>query len=338
MDPGPPDVAAGMPKAEIHLHLEGSIDLETLVAIRARQGAPGDRPRLETLYRHRDFRDFLAHFRDVTEALRRPEDFAAAVGGLSGRLAGESVRHAEVMISAGIYERRGLPAREIMHAVAATAAEGRRDGGPRMEFLFDGVRQWGPGGMEELVESAALCRPHGVVGVGIGGDETACPAAALAPAFREARRLGLRTTAHAGEFAGPRSVWEAMEVLEVDRIGHGVRAVEDAVLVRVLAERGLPLECCPTSNRMTRVVPFAAPHPIAALHRAGVRVTVNSDDPALFSTTLSREWRVLEEHAGLPASEVRRIGRRTIEAAFLEGGAKGRLLAEFDAAARGAER
>jgi len=335
-DPSATDRFETLPKAEIHLHLEGSIDLETLLTLRARRGGdhgPEACRNLGALYRHRDFPDFLAHFRDLCAELRAPGDFALATSRLAARLRRDNVRHAEVMCSVGIFARRGLPPREILDAIGAAAVEAEAAGGPRMRFLLDGVRQWGPAAMEQLVEIAAAARATNVIGVGMGGDESALPAETFADVFRTARRLGLRTTVHAGEFDGPRSVWQAMEVLEVDRIGHGIRALEDAELMRTLVRRRLPLECCPTSNLRTRVAASWEAHPVAALHRAGAFVTVNSDDPALFGTSLGDEWRALGGQMGLAMADVRRIGRNTIEAAFLDEPGRTALLAAYDAAA-----
>lgn len=336
--PSRPDFESfrAVPKAEIHLHLEGSIDLETLLALRARRGEPAGaeaRSRLEPLYRHRDFPEFLRHFRDLCLELRAPEDFAIAVRGLAARLGRDNVRHAEVMCSPGIFARLGLPAREILDAITGAADAVERDGGPRLRFLLDGVRQWGPPAVEDLVRLASESRTPRVIGIGVGGDETAWPAEAFAPAYREARRLGLKTTAHAGEFDGARSVWEAMELLEVDRIGHGIRAVEDPVLLKTLAARRLPLECCPTSNLATGVVRAWEAHPIPALARAGTLVTLNSDDPAMFGTTLVDEWRACGERLGFSTAEVLALGRATIEAAFLAPAERDALLREHDAVA-----
>jgi adenosine deaminase len=335
--PGTDDFAAALPKAEIHLHLEGAIDLETVAWLRRQRGERDDadlRLRLAGLYAHRDFRHFLQNYRDLCAELRRPEDFSVAVAALCGRLAGDGVRFAEVMCSPLIFTRQGLPIGEIMGAVREAARRGEEQHGVALRFLFDGVRQWGIGAFEELVEMAQACRAAGVIGVGVGGDESSLPTAAFAGAMREARRLGLHTVIHAGEFDGPRSVWEAIEVLEVERIGHGIRSIEDDVLVRTLAGRGVPLECCPTSNVRTGVVRSWAAHPLARLHRAGVRVTVNSDDPALFGTTLSGEWRVLESRLGLSRPEAVQIGLQTIEATFLEPEARRRLADQLRDAAR----
>jgi adenosine deaminase len=332
----PDDFAAAAPKAEIHLHLEGSIDLDTLIELRARHGDSTDagaRRRLAALYRHRDFGDFLSHFRDVCAELRGPEDFDLVTDRLAERLRRDNVRHAEVMCSIGIFARRGLPAAEILDAIVSAAQRAAASGGPRMRFLLDGVRQWGPDGLAELVEMAGDRDRTHVIGIGMGGDESSWPASDFRPVYDEARRRGLRTTAHAGEAAGPRSVWEAIEVLGVDRIGHGIRASEDRELVRALARQRIPLECCPTSNHATGVVKSWDAHPLGALHRAGVAVTVNTDDPAMFGTTLTEEWRVLSRHLGLSPAEVTVVGRRTIEAAFLEGKERSDLLAAYDAAA-----
>lgn len=330
-----PGIGAELPKAEIHLHLEGSIDLDTLIAIRARRKkvtGEGERKRLQSLYRHDGFVDFLGHFATLCEEVTGPEDLALAATGLAERLAAQRVRHADVMCSPGIFVRRGLPTDEILDAVLEASAAAQAGGGPRLRWILDSVRQWGPRAFEPLVEQAARFRPRGVVGVGIGGDESSWGAQDFAMAYREARRLGLRTTAHAGEFSGPASVWEAIDVLGVDRIGHGIRSVEDETLLQRLAERRIPLECCPTSNIATGIVTDWEHHPIPRLYRAGVFVTVGSDDPAMFGTSLQQEWDVLHQRLGLSSDDVIRIGRNTIEAAFLEEGERRALLAEFDRA------
>jgi adenosine deaminase len=341
MSAPPDEFAHAAPKAEIHLHLEGSIDLDGLLELRARHGEaadPGTRRRLAALYRHRDFADFLSHFRDLTLELREPEDFALVLTRLAERLGRDNVRHAEVMCSLGIFARRGLPAADILGAVAVAGARATASGGPRIGILLDGVRQWGPDGLAELVELASGPGRTDVIGIGMGGDEAAWPAIDFRPVYEEARRRGLRTTVHAGEAAGPRSVWEAIEVLGVERVGHGIRAAEDRELVRALARQRIPLECCPTSNLRTGVVKSWDTHPLGALHRAGVAVTVNTDDPALFGTTLTEEWRVLTRHLGLSPAEVVQVGRRTIEASFLDDSGKESLLAAYDAAVADAAR
>jgi adenosine deaminase len=338
-NPEPADFALRVPKAEIHLHLEGSVDLETLVRLargRGERAGPELTARLGLLYRHRDFPHFLRNFRDLCGEIRRPEDFAVITASLSDRLERETVRYAEVFCSPVIFARTGMPPGEILEAVSGAARRREVEGGPRLRFLLDGVRQFGVGSLEEVITMAGDFRRHDVIGIGLGGDEKALPTSAFAAAYREARRLGLRTTVHAGEFDGARSVWEAVEVLEVERVGHGVRSVEDRELVRMLARSGIPLECCPTSNLRTGVVRSWKDHPIRALHEAGVAVTVNSDDPAMFGTSLAGEWRVLEESVGMRREEVLAIGRRTVRATFLPENEKRILDAEMTRAAAAA--
>jgi aminodeoxyfutalosine deaminase len=311
--------ARGIPKAEIHLHLEGSVGPDTLAEVLRRAGGGAiDPDALRPLYHHHDFRHFLQNFRELCGYLRRPHDFAIITEALSRRLQQDGVQYAEVMCSPTIFTRAGLPLSEMMDAVSAAARRRTAEGGPRLRFLFDGVRQFGPESLQELVEMAGACRHYDVIGVGLGGDERSLPAAVFADAYREARRRGLRTTMHAGEFDGPRSVWEALETLQVDRIGHGIRAVEDPLLVQALARRRVPLECCPSSNLGTGVVRAWSAHPLRRLHDAGVVVTVSSDDPALFGSSVAEEWGVLETRLGFSRSEVLEIGRRTVEATFLQ--------------------
>jgi aminodeoxyfutalosine deaminase len=336
VESGVTDRFALIPKAEIHLHLEGSVDLDTLLVLRSRRGDPAGpeaRRGLSRLYRHGDFRTFLGNYRDLCAEIGCPDDFGVITDALSRRLQQDNVRYAEVMCSPMIFTRRGFPLDEIMEAIAGAARRREGEGGPTLRFLFDGVRQWGAGALEELVLMAAASRAQGVIGIGIGGDETACPARDLAASFREARRLGLRATAHAGEFDGPRSVWEAIDMLEVDRVGHGIRAVEDPELLSVLARRRVPLECCPSSNLATGVVRSSGAHPIVTLVAAGVRVTVNSDDPALFGTTLSAEWGLLAGRLGLGDAGAYEVGRTTVECSFLEEAPKQLLLDEMSRAA-----
>jgi adenosine deaminase len=328
--------ARSIPKAEIHLHLEGSVDPPTLVDLIERRGGRVDRAgreRIAALYTHRDFRHFLENFRTVCGFLTRPEDYARVASALSDRLRDETVRYAEVFCSPGVFEPAGLPADEVLDAVSDTARRRAAAGGPRLRFLLDGVRQLGIGPQEKLVELAARSRRYDVIGIGLGGDEKALPASHFAGAYREARRLGLHTTVHAGEFDGPRSVRQALESLGVERIGHGVRAAEDEGLVRDLAVCGVPLECCPTSNLKTGVVAAWADHPLPRLLAAGVRVTINSDDPALFGTSLVGEWEAARARLGLSAAAVFGIGLQTAAATFLPPAEKDGLMAGMRAAA-----
>ena len=316
--------ARRVPKAEIHLHLEGSVDLETLVSIAETRAGGSDREarsRFAALYSHRDFIGFLENFRRLCAEIRRPDDFALITSEMSRRLQADNVRYAEVFCSPTIFRRwYGLPADEIMQAVSGAARRREEEGGPRLRFLFDGVRQFGVAGMEEVVTVAAACRKYDVIGIGMGGDEKSFATSEFAGPY--------------GEFDGPRSVWEALEVLQAERIGHGVRACEDPALVAMLVQSGHPLECCPTSNVLTGVAPSWERHPLKELHRAGVAVTVNSDDPAMFATSVEEEWERLTTRLGLSPAEVLEIGVRTARAAFLPETEREALVTEMRTTAR----
>jgi aminodeoxyfutalosine deaminase len=311
---------------EIHLHLEGSI---SLFRLRTLWRAPGRDPSLPSepdgLYRHRSFPEFLHHFAQITRVLRRPEDLALITTDLCRRLTRQGVAAAEVFFSPVILTRRGIPFLEMLDAMDQAASEERARGGPAVAWILDGVRQWGPTGMEENLKCASMA-PGRILGIGMGGDERSVPAEAFVEHYQAARKMGLRTVAHAGEFAGPESVWKAVEVLGAERIGHGIRSGEDPLLLGMLRRRRIPLEVCPTSNLRTGVVRRWRDHPLPHLVAAGIRITVNTDDPALFRTSLQAEYRVLRQRLGLPASEVLRIEKEAVRASFLSPKEKRRIL------------
>jgi adenosine deaminase len=234
---------------------------------------------------------------------------------------------AEVFLSPVIFTRRGLPFLEILDAIEGAAGEGERRGGPALRWILDGVRQWGAAGCEENLECARAARGR-VLGIGLGGNEESVPAREFAGLFAEARRIGLHTVAHAGEFGGSRSVRDAVEWLGAERIGHGIRALEDTGVVRMLRREEIPLEVCPTSNLRTGVVHRWEEHPLPRLVRRKLRVTLNSDDPSLFHTSLTEEYRSAHRRLGLPLSALYRIHRQSIQASFLDRKAKRRLLRE----------
>jgi len=314
-------------RVEIHLHLEGSISparLRALWQVSDRDPSLPSDPR--SLYRHRSFPEFLRHFAQITRAIRRPEDLAQITTDLCRRLKRQGVAAAEVFFSPVILTRRGIPFLEMLDAIDEAARREHARGGPGLAWILDGVRQWGSQGMEENLRCAASA-PGRILGIGIGGDERSVPAEAFAPLFRAARQMGLRTVAHAGEFDGPRSVWEAVEVLGAERIGHGIRSAEDPQLLAMLRRRRIPLEVCPTSNLRTGVVGRWRDHPLPRLVAAGLRVTVNTDDPALFRTSLHGEYRALQRRLGLGSAAVLRIEREAVHASFLPPSEKRRILA-----------
>ena len=313
-------------RVEIHLHLEGSISPARL---RALWGVSGRDPSLpsnpERLYRHRSFPEFLQHFAEITKALRRPEDLAQVTTDLCRRLRRQGVAAAEVFFSPVILTRRGLPFLEMLDAMDEAASRQKARGGPAIAWILDAVRQWGPAGMEENLRCASLA-PGRILGIGIGGDERSVPAEAFESLFQAARASGLRTVAHAGEFSGPASVWEAVELLGAERIGHGIRACEDPLLLAMLRRRRIPLEVCPTSNLRTGVIKSWRAHPLPYLVAEGIRVTVNTDDPALFRTSLHGEFQALRRRLGLRSAAIHNIQREGVRASFLSDSEKRAIL------------
>ena len=313
-------------RVEIHLHLEGSISPARLRALWAASGRDPSLPsNPQSLYRHRSFPEFLQHFAEITKALRRPEDLAQVTTDLCRKLRRQGVAAAEVFFSPVILTRRGLPFLEMLDAMDEAVSRQKARGGPAIAWILDAVRQWGPAGMEENLRCAALA-PGRILGIGIGGDERSVPTEAFASLFQAARASGLRTVAHAGEFAGPASVWEAVELLGAERIGHGIRSGEDSMLLAMLRRRRIPLEVCPTSNLRTGVIKSWRAHPLPRLVAEGIRVTVNTDDPALFRTSLHGEFQALRRRLGLRSAAIRNIEREGVRASFLSASEKRRIL------------
>src|SRR5579883_1061492 len=259
------DFVPELPKAELHLHLEGSVEPETLHELDP--GTPVEE--LRRLYQYADFDAFLRTFGEVGKRLRGPEDYALITRRLLERLAAQNVRYAEIIVAAGVVIWKAQDFAPIFDAIAAAA-----EGSPvQVRWILDAVRQFGVEPAMKVVEFAAARRDRGVVAFGIGGSETRGPAEWFTDVFAEARRAGLRLTAHAGEGTSPQSVWAALE-LGAERIGHGISAVEDPVLVKHLRNRAIPLEICVTSNLVTGVVKRVEEHPVRRLYEAGVPITL----------------------------------------------------------------
>ncbi|MBI3470177.1 MAG: adenosine deaminase [Candidatus Solibacter usitatus] len=288
---------AALAKAELHLHLEGSVEPETL-----RELAPElALEEIQARYRYSDFAGFIEGFKWVSGYLRSPEDYALITRRLLERLAGQNVAYAEITLAAGValWKKQDLGA--IYEAVQAAAAAASPS--VEVKWIFDAVRHFGPEHAMEVARLAAERVEEGVVAFGIGGDEARGPAEWFAGAFRYARERGLRRVAHAGETVGPESVWAALGI-GAERIGHGIRAAEDPALLRHLRERDIPLEVCISSNVATGAVPSLAAHPLRRIYDAGVPVILNSDDPAMFHTTLTREYEIARDVFGFSGTEL----------------------------------
>ena len=319
-----------LPKVDLHVHLEGSLSLSLLRRFAHRQGTAG-------LQAHdlafQDFDGFLRAFARVCSFLRRPLDFQLAVQSLGRRLRRDGVIHAEVFFSPQVHTRRGLKYADLAKALEQGARLVQAAGGPSLLFIADGVRQWGVEPFQMLLADLERHPSPSVVGIGLGGMEEAIPSRAFAPAFAAARARGLFAVVHAGETGPPAAVFEAVELLGACRVGHGVAASTDGELLRWLRRRKVTLDVCLTSNRRTGACPAGRPHPLAGLVGAGVPVTLGSDDPALFHTTLSREY-ARAAACGLDDAALRRIAGQAARASLLPPHARRRLLATLEAAWR----
>ena len=302
-----------LPKAELHLHLEGSIEPATL-----RELAPDlTLDEIRAHYEYTDFAGFLGSFEWVTRHLRTPEHYALITRRLLERLAGENVRYAEIIHSTGVVLWREQDPGAVFNAVRR-AAEGS---GVEVQWIIDAVRQFGAEHVRQVAEFAASRVSDGVVAFGIGGDEARGPARLFQETFRFAGANGLRLTAHAGETTGPQSIWEALEI-GAERIGHGIRAIDDPVLVRHLRDHDIPLEVSLSSNVATGAVANLHEHPVRRLFDAGVPITLNTDDPAMFHTTLTAEYELAAREFGFSEEELRGIAANAFRYSFRKSGAK----------------
>jgi adenosine deaminase/aminodeoxyfutalosine deaminase len=305
------DFIAGIPKAELHLHLEGSVEPETLRELDPSRD-------FSTLYEYADFDAFLRTFGVVGKLLRGPDDYALITRRLLERLERQNVRYAEIIIAAGVVLWKEQDFAPIFEAIRAAAAPSSVE----VHWILDAVRQFGPGHVMRVAELAAERRDRGVVAFGIGGSEARGPAEWFADAFAFAKEAGLHLVAHAGESMGPESIRAAL-ALGAERIGHGIAAAQDEALIAELRERDIPLEICITSNLVTGVVARVEDHPVRRLFDAGVPITLNTDDPAMFRCTLQGEYRLAARQFGFTEQELRTIAENGFRYAFVE-----RLAAE----------
>ena len=314
------DYLRDAPKVELHVHLEGAVRPGRLLGILRRHGLHAGLRRVEDLaflFQHADFAAFLDHFRFVVTALRDVQDVHDVAQDLFEDLAAQNVHYAEVIFSAAIFTRQGLPLEELLAAVTEAADRTPPIAGPRFNFVVDVVRNFGAESAATLAAELARQAHPRVVGIHLGGDEAGFPGRDFQRAFAIAGEAGLGRAAHAGEARGPESVRDAIEVLGVQRIGHGIRAAEDPDLVADLAARRITLEVCPTSNLRTGVVANYAAHPLPALVRAGVSVTLGADDPAYFDTNLTRELQIAVAHLGCDLDAADGFAIAGLQGAFL---------------------
>jgi adenosine deaminase len=306
-----------IPKVELHLHLEGAIPLLALWELVCKYGGDPSVPSLEALSRrfeYRDFRQFLDTWVWKNQFLREYEDFTFCAEAVARTLACQNVRYAEVFYSPADFSSNGLHIQELTAAIRQGLEKVKQ---VEVGLIADLVRNRGVVRAWRTVAQAAELRDYGVIGIGLGGSEAEYPPEQFRNVFAQARNLGIHTTCHAGEGAGAGSIWGAIEALQVERIGHGVRAVEDERLLTYLEQTQLPLEICPTSNICTQVVPSFAIHPLRKLIERGLAVTINSDDPAMFGTSLTEEYRRAVTQCSLSRMQVRGCILQSVHASWL---------------------
>lgn len=335
-----------MPKAELHIHLEGSIEPATVLELAERHGALDQLPAtnedgLRDWFIFRDFPHFVEIYLIIQDLLRTPEDFATIVYRNGEQMAAQNIRYRELTVTTYTHthtQRKGLRFESLLEGLEDGRLRARRDLGVEMRWIFDVPRNSafpGKGGYDSkpadvTLSHALQAKDQGVVGFGLGGYEVGAPPQPFAHAFRAAKDAGLYSVPHAGETSGPDSIWGAVSELRADRIGHGVRAIEDPSLLLWLAERQIPLEVNPVSNVCLGVYPSLDRHPLPHLDRMGVLVTLNSDDPPLFNTTLLDEYQHLAATFGYGTTDIVRIARNAFRASAAEASLKQTLLAEFD--------
>jgi adenosine deaminase len=313
-----------IPKAELHCHLEGSVPPVLARELAARNGLdlPDGLFDANDDYAWKDFLSFLDSYDRVCSVLRKPRDFGDILYDYLQRTAAEGAVYVEMFCSPERPKALGIPYATWLGALVDAVDRAKRDFGIEARLIAICIRHLGPDRALGLAQQV-VAEPHPyVVALGMGGDEGKFAPADFAPAYRLAHEKGLGCTIHAGEVRGPESVWAAIRDLPVTRIGHGVRSSEDPKLLEELVRRGIALEVCPGSNVALGLYPDRAAHPLPRLIEAGVRVTLSSDDPPFFHTTLGTEY----DNSGLDAAALRKITRTAIEVSFAEEALKTKLL------------
>ena len=322
----------GLPKAELHLHLEGAVEPETLLELRLRHGVvDADLASCEALYHYADFQAFLMAFKAVTEHLRSPEDYELITYRLMERLQAENVLHAEVFVSVGVCLWRSQDFAPLFEGMERGRERGARDFGVSLLWIFDAVRHFGAEPAQRVAELAVQYQHRNVIAFGIGGDESRGAPELFREVYAFAADQGLHLTAHAGETTSPESIWGALN-LGAERLGHGLTAAQDPELLEELAQRQIPVEICMTSNVLTGACRLED-HPVRQYFEHGLMLTLNTDDPAMFRTSLNREYAIAQKVFGFSEEQLRELARNSFEASFLDAEQKVKMLDRFDAKA-----
>jgi aminodeoxyfutalosine deaminase len=323
------DWLRGLPKAELHLHLEGTIKPETLVELSQRHDdQPLTLEQARALYQYEDFLGFLMSFKAVTERLKGPEDYELITYNMVRELARQGVVHAEVYISFGIISYwKKTDVEPYVAAIERGRERAEKEFGTTLLWIVDAVRHFGVEEGARVFRRAAELREKypSIVGIGIGGDEARGPADHFRELYQEAKAAGLRLTAHAGESVGPESIWSAINI-GAERIGHALAAQHDSDLIEVLAQKQIPLEINITSNVKTGCCKAFDQHPVKEYFESGLMITLNSDDPPMFGSDLLGEYVLAQQTYGFTMEQMRELAANAVEASFLDPARKLKLL------------
>ncbi|MFI0352171.1 adenosine deaminase [Actinomadura sp. 9N407] len=329
-----PDLYAyidALPKVELHVHLVGSASVPTVLELARRHPGgpvPTSEDELRAFYAFRDFPHFAEVYMAVNALVREPEDVATLVLGTARDLAAQNVRYVELTVTPHSHRLVGMPPAAITEALDLAAGQARERYGVQVAYVFDIPADMPGDFVGGTLDQALEHPPEALIGFGLGGIEQARAGhtEAIRDAFRAARAAGLRSLPHAGEMTGPETIWEALDGLGAERIGHGLSCVQDPKLVARLRETQIPLEVCPTSNVCTGQIPDLASHPLPRMLEEGLFVTLNSDDPPMFGTTLTGEYRVAADTFGLGREDLAALARNAVTASSLDGPGKQAIL------------
>jgi aminodeoxyfutalosine deaminase len=318
-DPGLTRFIAGLPKAELHVHHVGSASPATVARLAARHPdtrVPTDPDAIAAFFTFTDFAHFIELYLATVDLLRTPEDIRTLTYEVARDLAHQQVRYAELTMTPHTSVVRGIAIEAYTEAIEDARVAAERDHGIVLRWIYDVPGEAGVAAADDTLSFALDHGPSTLVGFGLGGPEQGVPREQFAPHFAAARAAGLHSVPHSGESTGPESVWDALRLLGAERIGHGTSSVRDPALLLHLAEHGIPLEVCPTSNVATRVVQHLEEHPLPRMVDAGVTVTINSDDPPMFGTTLNREYEIAAALLGLDRAGVADLALAAVRASF----------------------
>ena len=329
------EFVAALPKAELHVHHVGSAAPDTVARLAARHPdspVPADPEALAAYFTFTDFAHFIEVYLSVVDLLRTPEDIWILTHEVGRDLAAQNVRYAELTMTPYTSIARGIAAEAYVEAIEDARRAVERDFGTALQWIFDIPGESGLPAADVTLDTALRLQPDALVGFGLGGPEIGVPRPQFAPHFAAARAAGLHSVPHAGESTGPESIWDSIDALGAERIGHGIAAAQDPALMERLVADGIVLEVCPTSNVRTRSVASLEEHPLPTLVEAGVTVTINSDDPPMFGTTLNAEYEIAAGLLGLDEAGLRALATTAVDASFAPDDLKSWLRGEIDAA------